>query len=115
MGRDGTMKLVTGIWADIKKLIKGENKMEKKPNKKYMVMSKFKSSDRFNLEKQFVNRHSADAYVELMIEDREYEGIEYFLFEQSHDYQHKEEGWKGVNGRVSSLLFFLRFFFDQRR
>ena len=43
MGRDGTMKLVTGIWADIKKLIKGENKMEKKPNKKYMVMSKFKS------------------------------------------------------------------------
>ena len=96
MGRDGTMKLVTGIWADIKKLIKGENKMEKKQNKKYMVMSKFKFSDRFNLEKQFVNRHSADAYVELMIEDREYEGIEYFLFEQSHDYQHKDENWKDL-------------------
>ena len=59
-------------------------------------MSKFNHSDRFNLEKQFVNRHSADAYVDLMIEDREYEGIEYFLFEQSHDYQHKEEGWKGL-------------------
>ena len=70
--------------------------MEKAKTKKYMVMSKFNHSDRFNLEKQFVNRHSADAYVELMIEDREYEGIEYFLFEQSHDYQHKEEGWKGL-------------------
>ena len=91
MVKDGIMNLVTGIWAEIKKLIKGENKMEKKPNKKYMVMSKFKSSDRFNLEKQFVNRHSADAYVYLMIEDKEYDNIEYFLFEQSHDYQHIEE------------------------
>ena len=45
----------------------------------------------FNLEKQFLNRHSADAYVSLMIEDREYDSIEYFLFEQSHDYQHKDE------------------------
>ena len=44
-----------------------------------------------HLEKQFVNRHSADAYVGLMIEDKEYENIEYFLFEQSHDYQHIEE------------------------
>ena len=91
MERDGIMNLLTGIWADIKEIIKGENKMEKKPNKKYMVMSKFKSSDRFNLEKQFVNRHSADAYVDLMIEDKEYDNIEYFLFEQSHDYQHIEE------------------------
>ena len=96
MERDGIMNLVTGIWADIKKLIKGKNKMEKAKTKKYIVMSKFNHSDRFNLEKQFVNRHSADAYVELMIEDREYEGIEYFLFEQSHDYQQKEEGWKGL-------------------
>jgi len=31
-----------------------------------------------------------------MIEDREYEGIEYFLFEQSHDYQHKDENWKDL-------------------
>ena len=99
MVRDGIMSLVTGIWVDIKKLIKGKNKMEKAKTKKYMVMSKFNHSDRFNLEKQFVNRHSADAYVELMIEDREYEGIEYFLFEQSHDYQHKdpeEENWKDM-------------------
>ena len=56
-----------------------------------MVMSKFKHSDRFNLEKQFINKHSADAYVNLMIEDKEYTDIEYFLFEQSHDYQHIEE------------------------
>ena len=33
-GRDGIMKLVIGIWADIKKLIKGENNMEDKPTKK---------------------------------------------------------------------------------
>ena len=26
-----------------------------------------------------------------MIEDKEYDNIEYFLFEQSHDYQHIEE------------------------
>ena len=90
MGRDGTMKLVTGIWADIKKLIKGENKMEKKPNKKYMVMSKFKSQDRFMLEKQFVNRHSADHYAKLMAEAKDYDELEYFLFEQSHDYSDKE-------------------------
>tara|TARA_R100000426_G_scaffold41309_1_gene31980 strand:+ start:23 stop:334 length:312 start_codon:yes stop_codon:yes gene_type:complete len=91
MVKDGIMNQVIGIWADIKKIIIGENKMQKKPIKKYMVMSKFKSSDRFNLEKQFVNKHSADAYVGLMIEDKEYENIEYFLFEQSHDYQHIEE------------------------
>ena len=35
--------------------------------KKYVVMSKFKHGDRFILEKQFVNRHSADHYCELMI------------------------------------------------
>ena len=93
MVRGGIMNLLIGIWADIKETIKGENKMSKKPNKKYMVMSKFKHSDRFNLEKQFLNRHSADAYVSLMIEDREYDSIEYFLFEQSHDYQHKDEGY----------------------
>ena len=99
MGRDGIMNLVTGIWAWLTKKIKNKErkiKMEKSKTKKYIVMSKFNHSDRFNLEKQFVNRHSADAYVELMIEDREYEGIEYFLFEQSHDYQHKDENWKDL-------------------
>jgi hypothetical protein len=59
MGRDGTMKLVTGIWADIKKLIKGENKMEEKKIKKYIVMSKFKGQNNFIQDKQFYNRESA--------------------------------------------------------
>ena len=99
MVRDGIMNLVTGTWAWLTKKIKNKErkiKMENKLTKKYMVMSKFKHSDRFNLEKQFVNKHSADTYVALMIEDKEYEGIEYFLFEQSHDYQHKDENWKDL-------------------
>ena len=100
------MKQVIGIWADIKKIIIGENKMQKKQDKKYIVMSKFKSSDRFNLEKQFVNKHSADAYVGLMIEDKEYENIEYFLFEQSHDYQDKEENWKDLVKEESPMQDF---------
>ena len=91
MGRDGTMNLVTGIWAEIKELIKGENKMEKKPIKKYIVMSKFKNQNNFIQDKQFFNRESADKYVELMIEAKDYDNLEYFLFEQSHDYQHIEE------------------------
>ena len=37
--------------------------MENKETKKYMVMSKFTHSDRFMLEKQFINKHSADYYV----------------------------------------------------
>ena len=91
MERNGIMNLVKCIWEDIKKLIKGENNMSDKPIKKYVVMSKFKSQDRFMLDKQFVNRHSADAYVGLMIEAKDYDDIEYFLFEQSHDYSHKED------------------------
>ena len=51
------MSLQNGTWVDIKK---GEIKMENKEVKKYMVMSKFTRSDRFILEKQFINRHSAD-------------------------------------------------------
>lgn len=81
------MNLVKCIWEDIKKLIKGENNMSNKPIKRYVVMTKFKSQDRFMLEKQFVNRHSADHYAKLMAEAKDYDDIEYFLFEQSHDYQ----------------------------
>ena len=91
MGRDGIMNLVTGIWADIKELIKGKNKMEEKKIKKYIVMSKFKGQNNFIQDKQFYNRESADRYVELMVEAKDYDNLEYFLFEQSHDYQHKEE------------------------
>ena len=57
--------------------------------KKYVVMSKFKHGDRFILEKQFVNRHSADHYCELMIEENEHENLEFFLFEQSVAYNDK--------------------------
>ena len=91
MVKDGIMNLVTGIWADIKKLIKGKNKMEEKKVKKYIVMSKFKSQNNFIQDKQFYNRESADRYVELMVEAKDYDNLEYFLFEQSHDYQHIEE------------------------
>ena len=85
------MNLVKCIWEDIKKLIKGENNMSNKPIKRYVVMTIFKSQDRFILEKQFVNRHSADHYAKLMAEANDYDDIEYFLFEQSHDYSHKED------------------------
>jgi len=91
MVKNGIMKQVIGIWADIKKIIIGENKMEKKQIKKYIVMSKFKNQPNFIQDKQFFNRESADKYVELMIEAKDYDNLEYFLFEQSHDYQHIEE------------------------
>jgi hypothetical protein len=93
MERDGIMNLVTGTWAWLTKKIKNKErkiKMENKPIKKYVVMSKFKSQDRFMLEKQFVNRHSADHYAKLMAEAKDYDELEYFLFEQSHDYSDKE-------------------------
>ncbi len=81
------MSLQNGTWVDIKK---GEIKMENKEVKKYMLMSKFKGQDRFILEKQFVNRHSADYYAELMTNEKDYEDIEYFLFEQSVAYNNKD-------------------------
>jgi hypothetical protein len=66
--------------------------MEDTKLKKYVVMSKFKHGDSFILEKQFVNRHSADHYCELMIEENEYENLEFFLFEQSVAYNDKVNG-----------------------
>jgi hypothetical protein len=66
--------------------------MEDTKLKKYVVMSKFKHGDRFILEKQFVNRHSADHYCELMIEENEHENLEFFLFEQSVAYNDKVNG-----------------------
>jgi len=93
MERDGIMNLVTGTWAWLTKKIKNKErkiKMTNKPIKKYVVMSKFKSQDRFMLEKQFINRHSADHYAKLMAEAKDYDDLEYFLFEQSHDYSDRE-------------------------
>jgi len=87
MVSDGTMSLQNGTWVDI---TKGEIKMEKNKTRKYMVMSKFTHSDKFILEKQFVNRHSADYFVDAMISENEYEDLEYFLFEQSVAYNKKD-------------------------
>jgi hypothetical protein len=42
------------------------------------------------LEKQFVNRHSADHYAQLMTEAKDYADLEYFLFEQSVAYNNKD-------------------------
>jgi hypothetical protein len=87
MVNDGTMNLQSGTWADI---TKGEIRMENNKTKKYMVMSKFTHSDKFILEKHFVNRHSADYFVDAMISDNEYDDLEYFLFEQSVAYNKKD-------------------------
>jgi hypothetical protein len=81
------MNLQSGTWADI---TKGEIRMENNKTKKYMVMSKFTHSDKFILEKQFVNRHSADYFVDAMISENEYDDLEYFLFEQSVAYNKKD-------------------------
>lgn len=87
MVNDGTMNLQSGTWADI---TKGEIRMENNKTKKYIVMSKFTHSDKFILEKQFVNRHSADYFVDAMISENEYDDLEYFLFEQSVAYNKKD-------------------------
>jgi len=87
MVNDGTMSLQNGTWVDI---TKGEIRMENKKTRKYMVMSKFTHSDKFILEKQFVNRHSADYFVDAMISENEYDDLEYFLFEQSVAYNKKD-------------------------
>lgn len=54
---------------------------------KYMIMGKFDHSNKFIFEKQFINKHSADAYAELMTANKEHDGYEYFLFEQSKAYK----------------------------
>ena len=87
MVNDGTMNLQSGTWVDI---TKGEIRMENNKTKKYIVMSKFTHSDKFILEKQFVNRHSADYFVDAMISENEYDDLEYFLFEQSVAYNKKD-------------------------
>ena len=60
----------------------GINKDEVKV-KRFIIMGKFKNQDKFILEKQFVNRHSAEHYAKLMTEHPDYDEYEYFLFEQS--------------------------------
>jgi len=62
---------------------------EKKINK-YVIMSKFKGSSNFFIEEQFDNLTSADTYVKLMIDNEKNNRLEYFLFEQSKDYNYAE-------------------------
>lgn len=87
MVNDGITNPLNGTWVDI---TKGKIKMENNKTKKYMVMSKFTHSDKFILEKQFINRHSADYFVDAMISENDYEDLEYFLFEQSVAYNKKD-------------------------
>ena len=101
MVRNGTMSLEIGTWVNIKK---GKIKMENKI-KKYIVMSKFGHSDRFMLEKQFINRHSADYYANLMKEEKEYDDIEYFLFEQTVAYNYKEKDSRKEEEYEDSIPF----------
>ena len=69
----------------------GIDKDKQDKTRRYMVMGKFAHSDNFILEKQFINRHSADAYAELMNENKEYENYSYFLFEQSKAYGEEDK------------------------
>jgi len=62
---------------------------EKKINK-YVIMTKFKGSSNFFIEQQFDNLQSADTYVKLMIDNEKDKRLEYFLFEQSKDYNYDE-------------------------
>ena len=75
----------------------GFNKDKDKEDKvrRYMVMGKFKHANTFILEKQFMNKHSADQYVSLMKENKEYSDYEYFLFEQSKDYNYEDTNDRG--------------------
>jgi len=62
---------------------------EKKINK-YVIMTKFKGSSNFFIEQQFDNLQSADTYVKLMMDNEKDKRLEYFLFEQSKDYNYDE-------------------------
>ena len=63
--------------------------------RKYIVMMRFGNSETFNLDEQFVSRQDADKYVELMKKNNP--DVEFYLFEQSKDYQHTEEKKKSTD------------------
>ena len=56
---------------------------------------RFGNSETHNLDEQFVSRQDADKYVELMKKNKP--DVEFYLFEQSKDYQHTEEKKKNTN------------------
>ena len=57
--------------------------------RKYIVMMRFGNSQTHNLDEQFHNKDDADKYVELMKKNKP--DVEFYLFEQSKDYQHTGE------------------------
>lgn len=67
------------------------NKKEEVQTTKYMVFGKFKDSKNFIFEKQFISKESADKYVDIIKENNDYENYEYFLFEQSKDYNYEQK------------------------
>ena len=59
---------------------------EKKPVKKYIVMSRYGDQENFYQSKAFASKEDADKYAELMLKVDGNDGQNYFLFEQSRDY-----------------------------
>jgi len=76
----------------------GLNKEKENSLRKYVVLHKFEGAEKFGFEKGFITKESAQKYVEALIETKDYKNIEYFLFEQSKDYQEKELEQEVVNG-----------------
>lgn len=66
-----------------------EKEKEQRVNK-YVVMAKYKSSNNFYIEEQFDKLSNADTYVSLMQDKNDKANLEYFLFEQSRDYNYDE-------------------------
>ena len=70
--------------------------------RKYIVMMRFGNSQTHNLDEQFHNKDDADKYVELMKKNKP--DVEFYLFEQSKDYQHKEPE-KKVKEKLTPLTY----------
>ncbi len=62
---------------------------EKRPIKKYIIMSRYKDTPDFYQSKAFASKEDADKYAELMLKVEGDDGHNYFLFEQSKDYSEK--------------------------
>ena len=56
---------------------------------------RFGKSETHNLDEQFHNKDDADKYVELMKKNKL--DVEFYLFEQSKDYQHTEDKKKSTD------------------
>ena len=93
MESNGITNHLNGTWVNITKgkNMFGNNKEKEKVLRKYIVMTKFKDAEKFLFEKGFITSASAQKYVEALIETKDYKDMEYFLFEQSKDYQLEEK------------------------